>query len=156
VVYFIVIVFWMVFHQNGSTMTYWADENTNWSVSGTISNAINPFWIVVLSIPLVNVWGWLNRRGLEPSTPTKQVLGVLLTSLAVVMLLVGAKSGGDQTFVTDAQGHFLRDAKGEYQMIQHRVSPFWLISAYAVISLGELMLSPMGLSLVSKVAPVRM
>jgi POT family proton-dependent oligopeptide transporter len=41
-------------------------------------------------------------------------------------------------------------------MIQHRVSPFWLIAAYAVISLGELMLSPMGLSLVSKVAPARM
>ena len=65
------IVFWMVFHQNGSTMTYWADENTAWNVSGVVSNAINPFWIVVLSIPLVNVWGWLRKRGLEPSTPAK-------------------------------------------------------------------------------------
>ena len=43
----------MVFHQNGSTMTYWADENTDWKVSGVVSNAINPFWIVVLSLPLV-------------------------------------------------------------------------------------------------------
>jgi POT family proton-dependent oligopeptide transporter len=156
VIYGIVIVFWMVFHQNGSTMTYWADENTAWKVSGTFSNAINPFWVVVLSLPLVKVWGWLNARGLEPSTPTKMVCGMLLTALAFLILFVAAKSGGDQTFLTDANGGFLLDAKGNYQAEQHRVSPFWLISAYAVISLGELMLSPMGLSLVSKVAPVRM
>jgi POT family proton-dependent oligopeptide transporter len=156
VVYFIVIVFWMVFHQNGSTMTYWADENTKWKVSGTISNAINPFWIVVLSLPLVKFWGWLRAQGREPSTPTKMVLGMLLTSLAFLILFVAAKWGGDQTFLTDASGRYLLDDKGQYQAKQHLVSPFWLISAYAVISLGELMLSPMGLSLVSKVAPVRM
>ena len=156
VIYTIVIVFWMVFHQNGSTMTYWADENTNWKVSGSISNAINPFWIVVLSIPLVKVWGWLNQRGLEPSTPTKMVIGMLLTALAFLILFVAAKSGGDQTFLKDSGGRLLVDAKGQFQVEEHRVSPFWLITAYAVISLGELMLSPMGLSLVSKVAPVRM
>ena len=156
VVYGIVIVFWMVFHQNGSTMTYWADENTAWSVSGTISNAINPFWIVALSLPLVQFWRWLDRRGLEPSTPTKMVLGMLLTSLAFLILFVAAKSGGDQTFLTDARGNYLLDDHGQYRMVQHRVSPAWLIAAYAVISLGELMLSPMGLSLVSKVAPARM
>jgi POT family proton-dependent oligopeptide transporter len=156
VVYAIVVVFWMVFHQNGSTMTYWADENTAWKVSGAVSNSINPFWIVVLSIPLVRVWGWLNRRGLEPSTPMKMVLGMLLTSLAFLILFVAAKSGGDQTFLTDDSGQFLTDAQGGYRMEQHRVSPLWLISAYFVISLGELMLSPMGLSLVSKVAPTRM
>ena len=156
VVYGIVIVFWMVFHQNGSTMTYWADENTSWKVSGVVSNAINPFWIVALSIPLVYVWNWLRKRGLEPSTPGKMALGMLLTSLAFLILFAAAKSGGDQTFVTDAQGQFVLDQKGEFKSIQHQVSPLWLIAAYMVISLGELMLSPMGLSLVSKVAPVRM
>ncbi|QEH36839.1 Di-/tripeptide transporter [Aquisphaera giovannonii] len=155
-VYGIVIVFWMVFHQNGSTMTYWADENTDWNVSGVISNSINAFWIVVLSIPLVWFWGWLGRRGLEPSTPVKILFGMLLTSLAFFILYVAAKSGGDQTFLTDEAGNLLRDAKGAFKVEQHRVSPAWLISAYMVISLGELMLSPMGLSLVSKVAPVRM
>jgi proton-dependent oligopeptide transporter, POT family len=155
VIYGIVIVFWMVFHQNGSTMTYWADKNTNWSVSGTISNAINPFWIVVLSLPLVKFWSWLRSRGLEPSTPTKMMLGMFLTALAFFILFIAAKCGGDQEFVTQ-NGQFVLDDKGEYKMIQHRVSPVWLITAYAVISLGELMLSPMGLSLVSKVAPVRM
>jgi POT family proton-dependent oligopeptide transporter len=156
VIFGIVIVFWMVFHQNGSTMTYWADENTDWNVSGVISNSINPFWIVVLSIPLVRFWGWLARRGMEPSTPGKMVIGMFLTSLAFLILYVAAKSGGDQTFLTDEAGNYLRDAQGVYKVEQHRVSPLWLISAYMVISLGELMLSPMGLSLVSKVAPVRM
>jgi POT family proton-dependent oligopeptide transporter len=157
VIYAIVVVFWMVFHQNGTTMTYWADENTNWKVTGVISNSINPFWIVTLSIPLVWFWGWLNKRGLEPSTPMKMFFGMLLTSLAFLILFIAARyAGGDQTFVTDSQGNFLRNAQGELQAIQNKVSPLWLISAYMVISLGELMLSPMGLSLVSKVAPVRM
>jgi POT family proton-dependent oligopeptide transporter len=156
VIYGIVVVFWMVFHQNGSTMTYWADENTTWKVSGVVSNAINPFWIVALSIPLVNVWSWLRKRGLEPSTPAKMALGMLLTSLAFLILFAAAKSGGDQTFVTDSAGGFVLDDRGELKAIQNRVSPFWLITAYMVISLGELMLSPMGLSLVSKVAPSRM
>ncbi len=156
VIYGIVIVFWMVFHQNGSTMTYWADENTDWKVSGVVSNAINAFWIITLSIPLVKFWGWLDKRGLEPSTPTKIAIGMFLTCLAFLILYAGAKLGGDQTFLTDAQGNFLLDKKGGYLVEEHKVSPFWLISAYAVISLGELMLSPMGLSLVSKVAPARM
>jgi POT family proton-dependent oligopeptide transporter len=155
VIYAIVIVFWMVFHQNGSTMTYWANDNTDWrasrvtpvliqiftlnlidgsDVSGVISNAINPFWIVVLSMPLVRFWRWLNTKGLEPSTPTKIALGMLLTSGAFLILAAGGLIGGDTG----------------------RVSPWWIIGAYAVISLGELMLSPMGLSLVSKVAPARM
>jgi POT family proton-dependent oligopeptide transporter len=154
VVFAIVIVFWMVFHQNGSTMTYWANDNTDWTasrvtpyliqlftlnlidgsnVSGVISNAINPFWIIVLSIPLVRFWRWLNAKGLEPSTPTKIGLGMLLTSCAFLILAAGGLAGGDTG----------------------KVSPWWIIGAYFVISLGELMLSPMGLSLVSKVAPVQ-
>jgi proton-dependent oligopeptide transporter, POT family len=155
VIFGIVIVFWMVFHQNGSTMTYWANDNTDWKasrvtpiliqiftlnlidgtdVSGVISNAINPFWVVVLSIPLVRFWRWLNSKGLEPSTPMKIAVGMLLTCCAFLILGAGGLAGGDTG----------------------RVSPWWIIGAYAVISLGELMLSPMGLSLVSKVAPVRM
>ncbi len=155
-IYVLVIVFWMVFHQNGTTMTYWADKNTDWKLSGVVSNAINPFWIVVLSVPLVKFWGWLRTKGMEPSTPTKMALGMLLTSLAFLILFVAARSGGDQTFETDASGNFVRDAKDAFKVVEHRVSPLWLIATYMVISLGELMLSPMGLSLVSKVAPPRM
>jgi POT family proton-dependent oligopeptide transporter len=177
VIYAIVIVFWMVFHQNGTTMTYWANDNTDWAsskvvttviyiltlgfvqgdkISGVVSNSINPFWIVVLSYPLTRVWAWLRSIGREPSTPTKMAFGMLLTCLAFLILYFAAKSGGDQSFVMDSSGRHALDEKGEYAAIQHRVSPYWLVSAFFVISLGELMLSPMGLSLVSKVAPARM
>ncbi|MDQ3130291.1 MAG: peptide MFS transporter [Acidobacteriota bacterium] len=229
VIFAIVIVFWMVFHQNGSTLTYWADDNTAWNVSGTISNSINPFWIIVLTFPLVWFWGMLAKRGKEPSTPTKMAIGMLLTGLSFFVLYGAAKVGENQP-VTPAQyaaGSFrinervagnlkddgvpqdvldkmlaakdadgkniINDVKfsakenettkvkisGEQNYIdtinqvapgagtQYRdkflqrsylfqVSWFWLILAYAIISLGELMLSPMGLSLVSKVAPIRM
>ncbi len=142
VIFLIVIVFWMVFHQNGSTLTYWADKNTEWSVSGTISNAINPFWVVTLTFPLVWFWKWLDKRGLEPSTPTKMAMGMTLTGLSFFILYFAAKIG--EASVTGADPYAFK------------VSPVWLIASYAVVTLGELMLSPMGLSLVSKVAPLRM
>ncbi|HVG30261.1 MAG TPA: peptide MFS transporter [Pyrinomonadaceae bacterium] len=216
VIFLIVIVFWMVFHQNGSTLTYWADDNTDWNVSGTISNAINPFWIISLTFPLVWFWKWLDDRGKEPSTPTKMALGMFLTALSFFILFFAAKTGesnapqgGDPSTasyrVTDRSLGYLRadgvpedvlaklqgaEIKGKkfsggegvtgaqkfsaaldtalgagaaqhkQQILNRtyifRVSPLWLIIAYMVISLGELMLSPMGLSLVSKVAPIRM
>lgn len=155
VIFLIVIVFWMAFHQNGSTWTYWANDNTDWTgsavvpvlvkiltlgivsgedISGVISNAINPFWVIVLTFPLIGFWSWLDKRGLEPSTPAKMGIGMFLVAGAYLIMYWAAISGGDTG----------------------KVSPWWLITAYAVITLGELMLSPMGLSLVSKVAPIRL
>lgn len=301
VIFAIVIVFWMVFHQNGSTLTYWADDNTAWNVTGTISNSINPFWIIVLTFPLVWFWGFLDKRGKEPSTPTKMAIGMTLTGLSFFVLYFAATVGegqkatpeqitngafrineriigqlrtdgvpedvltklkdtkgadksyiiNDKKFQTDsnfadalssivvnlksdgvpeetakkvgdveiddkelpkakfaenqsfpifltkvteklkAEGvpadvlaniqsyqnkKFTGEAKltdtvkkvvGEGQAnpvmskilnraVLFQVSPFWLLLAYAILSLGELMLSPMGLSLVSKVAPIRL
>ncbi len=223
VIFLIVIVFWMVFHQNGSTLTYWADDNTNWKVSGIISNAINPFWVVTLTFPLIWLWQWLDSKGMEPSTPTKMAFGMLLT--AVAFGIIGSVAQMAETSAVQpslyAQGDFrltdrslnalkeeglpeavlakllARDDKDKYlikgkkfatddqltgeqkltealekvmtpeqvtkylpqiekQSYLFKVSPFWLILTYAVMTLAELMLSPMGLSLVSKVAPVRM
>jgi POT family proton-dependent oligopeptide transporter len=133
VIFFIVIIFWMCFHQNGSTFTYFANNNTDWSVSGIISNAINPFWIITLTFPLVWFWKWLDRKGMEPSTPVKMALGMVLVAGAFYVLTAAGKAGGDTG----------------------RVSPLWIVGAYFVISLGELLISPMGLALVSKVAPRR-
>lgn len=93
VIFLIVIVFWMIFHQNGSTLTYWADDNTNWKVSGIISNAINPFWVVTLTFPLVWFWRWLDSKGLEPSTPTKMALGMVLTTVSFCILYSAARIG---------------------------------------------------------------
>ena len=222
VIFAIVVVFWMVFHQNGSTLTYWADDNTDWSLSGTISNALNPFFVITLTFPLVLLLKWLDQRGKEPSTPTKMVIGMFLTGLSFIILFFAAKSGESMPVenalsssfsfrVTDRSLKYLRDdgvpqalldklqtfgADGRqviksrkfasdgavtgqeklrealsivldpqeveqyYEPILRRayifrVSPIWLILAYIVITIGELMLSPMGLSLVSKVAPLR-
>ena len=99
VIYLVVIVFWMVFHQNGSTLTYWANDNTDWAsskvlaaiiwllsfgsisiekVSGTLASAINPFFVVTLTFPLVWFWQRLDRRGREPATTTKIMIGMFL------------------------------------------------------------------------------
>jgi POT family proton-dependent oligopeptide transporter len=142
VIYLIVIVFWMVFHQNGSTMTYWANENTAWSVTGIISNAINPAWVIILTFPLVALWRRLDRAGREPSTPVKMAIGMFLTGLAFLVLFVGAKVG--EGSVTSGN------------IYDFKVSPLWLLGAYGILTCGELMLSPMGLALVSKVAPRHM
>ena len=141
VIFLIVIVFWMVFHQNGSTLTYWANENTDWKVTGIISNAINPGWVVILTFPMVAMWRWLDRRGMEPSTPVKMAMGMFLTGAAFFVLFIAARVG--EATVTGANPY------------DFRVSPLWLLGAYGVLTAGELMLSPMGLSLVSKVAPIR-
>ena len=227
VIFLIVIVFWMVFHQNGSTLTYFADDNTDWNVTGTISNSINAFWVLTLTFPLVWFWGFLDRRGKEPSTPTKMAIGMTLTGLSFLVLWYGASIGEKMTKTPEqlAVGEFrinervlnnlaasgvskdvldkIQNAKaadgknsvfgvkfskktdeatgvttsGEQGLIAavnaaapgagdanraailqnahlFRVSPFWLVFAYMVVTLGELMLSPMGLSLVSKVAPI--
>jgi POT family proton-dependent oligopeptide transporter len=134
VIFGIVVAFWMIFHQQQTTLTYWADNNTEWNVSGIISNAINPLWVLILTPLIVLFWQSLDRKGQEPSTPTKMAIGMCLTGLSFFVLYFAGKAGGDVG----------------------KVSPLWLISAYGILTLGELMLSPMGLSLVSKVAPIRL
>jgi POT family proton-dependent oligopeptide transporter len=153
VIFVIVIVFWMVFHQNSTTLTYWAKENTDWSrlglesnedkdVLGIISNVINPFYVVTLSLPVVWFWHAMGRRGLEPATPTKMALGMALLASGFFVLFVGARTG-EQGLDWDSRYDF-------------RVSLLWLAGTYFIATLGELCLSPMGLSLVSKVAPARL
>ncbi|MDP9193205.1 MAG: peptide MFS transporter [Acidobacteriota bacterium] len=216
VIFLIVIVFWMIFHQNSLTLTFWAEDHTQWTfikAGGILSNAINAIWIVVLSLPLAWFWGWLDKRGLEPSTPTKIMYGMALTGVSMVILYFAAvqhgfdkpafrvekadASGtwvsiakearehlaitvpatpiqvqkGTETVTLDAwrvtnssstpqPGDFVRlESHDATQIVTGpttKASLWWLILMYGVISLGELMLSPMGLALVSKVAPIRM
>ena len=118
------------------------DFAENEDVAGIISNAINPFWVIVLTFPLVWFWGRLANHGLEPSTPAKMVLGMLLLGVSFYVLYGAARTG--EATVASAESY------------HYKVSPFWLIGCYAIATLGELMLSPMGLSLVSKVAPARL
>jgi proton-dependent oligopeptide transporter, POT family len=133
VIYVISIVFWMLFFQNGSTLTYFANDNTDWEFSGIISNAIEPFFVITFSLPLVWLWKKLDEKGREPATTTKIAIGMFLMAIAYYLMYFAGKAGGDTG----------------------KVSPAWIVSFYALVGLAEITLSPMALSLVSKVAPAR-
>lgn len=100
----------------------------------SLSQSINPFWVIVLTPLIVAFFTWLRRKGKEPSTPTKIAFGLLLSALSVLVMVAAVKVSNNGI---------------------EKVSVWWLIASYGVITIGELFLSPMGLSLVSKLSPVR-
>lgn len=103
-------------------------------VSTEIYQSINPFWVVVLTPVVVGFWSLLRRRKREPTTAAKIAMGLVITALSALVMVAAVKS-------TDLE--------------HHKVSSLWLILSYGVITVGELFLSPMGLSLVSKLSPTR-
>jgi POT family proton-dependent oligopeptide transporter len=135
-VFAIAVAFWVAFYQNGFTLTFWARDFTDRIVGGReISpetfQSVNPLGVILFSPVLVLIWGWLRDRGAEPSTPGKIMIGILFTSASFGVMVLAAMLAG---------------AAG-------KVSPAWLVSSYLLIAIGEICLSPMGLSLVSRVAP---
>lgn len=197
-VFAVVIFFWMVFHQNGATLTEFAKsctapEATGWTrigfnvwtlasiavgvyalfnliqsktskgkiISGIILLAVacvigyfysntpdpvsgiqpqqyqqfNPFYVVALTPVSLAFFSWLARRKSEPSAPRKIGYGMLMAGVAYALMMVGSFS------IVGTSGS---------------VSPNWLISTYLLLTLAELLLSPMGLSFVSKVAPPKL
>ena len=93
VIFLIVIVFWMVFHQNSISLTWWAEDHSR-ALPGILSFALNPFFIVILSTPLAAFWSWLDRRNMEPSTPMKMMIGMILTGVSFLILYFAANAGG--------------------------------------------------------------
>jgi POT family proton-dependent oligopeptide transporter len=105
----------------------WPKEDATLGLVNTeLFQSLNPFFVVILTPVVVAFFTFLAGRGKEPSTATKIALGLAITALYA--------SGNGQT----------------------KVSPMWLVTTYAVITIGELCLSPMGLSLVSKLSPPRL
>ena len=102
--------------------------------STELYQSINPFWVVTLTPIIVGFFGWMRRRKREPSTPTKIAIGLVITALSA-LVMVGA------VFATND--------------MSAKAGSLWLIASYGVITIGELCLSPMGLSLVSKLSPPR-
>lgn len=111
--------------EEGGKINLWA---TN------ISQSINPGWVILLTPLIVAFFTYLNRKGKEPSTPTKIALGLFVSALSVLVMVFAAYATHDGA------------EKG---------GVMWLIMTYGVITAGELLLSPMGLSLVSKLSPAR-
>lgn len=207
-VFFVVIFFWMSFHQNGLTLTFFArdytakqvgpftnlfftlpsilavigavagivmlinknvktnvkitggilfaagialavyffnnfDRPTN-SISPEVFQSFNPLFIVALTFPVMGVFAWMNKKGIEPSTPKKIGIGMIIAALGFIIILVASIGAPSPASLN---GSPVSDAD--------RVSPYWLMSSYLVLTIAELFLSPMGLSFVSKVAPSR-
>ncbi len=102
--------------------------------STELYQSINPFWVVLLTPLVVGIFGFLRRKKKEPSTPTKIAIGLVVTALSALVMVLAVS----------ATNH-----------LESKASSWWLILSYGVITLGELCLSPMGLSLVSKLSPPR-
>ncbi len=131
IIFGIVVLFWMAFHQNGSTLTFWAEKSTRTSWNPEIFQVFNAAFVVSFTPLVVWFWSRMRRMGKEPSTPAKIGVGMALTAVCYGLMALGGLAGGDTG----------------------QVSVFWLIGGYAIITLGELCLSPVGLSLVAKLAP---
>ena len=140
-IFAVVALFWMAFKQNALTLVRWARDHTSpfmgidFEKNASLSLAINPGLVLLLTPPLVFFWELLKRRGLEVSTPRKMAIGMLLTASCFLVLGIG----GLQLDEND----------------RGRVSIAWLVCGYILVTLAELCVSPMGLSVVSKLAPPR-
>ncbi len=109
------------------------DKVSLWATN--LSQSINPGWVILLTPVVISFFSLLKRKGKEPSTAAKITLGLLISGLSTLVMVLAAKAGNSG---------------------MEKVSVLWLIASYGVVTVGELMLSPMGLSLVSKLSPLRM
>ncbi|MBW3542151.1 MAG: peptide MFS transporter [Planctomycetes bacterium] len=144
------IFFWSAFEQAGSSMNIFALEETDRTAWGLFADggllggvfkdatfpaswyqSVNPFAILLFAPVFSWLWVWLDRRGANPSTPLKFAIGLYLLGLAFLAMVVGAMR---------ARGPDL-------------AGPHWLLIAYVVVTWGELCLSPVGLSMVTKLSP---
>ncbi len=128
-------------------LAYYFYSNNN-PVSNPIEPEIfqsyNPLFIVTLTFIVMGFFAWLNKRGKEPSTPKKIGIGMIIASLGFVIMIIGSMG-----LVSPVE------LGGQPVLEDGRVSPYWLISSYLILTIAELFLSPMGLSFVSKVSPPR-
>ena len=135
---FFVIFFWAAFEQAGASLTHFADEQTNrdifgWTMPASYFQSFNPVFVVVFAPLMSWLWLKLGSKNMEPASPTKQAMGLFLLSVGYLVIALGVH--GVEPGV--------------------KVSIMWLTGLYFIHSMGELMLSPIGLSMVNKLAPIR-
>lgn len=202
-VFAVVIFFWMAFHQNGLSLTYFADEfvqpqatgvtgmafdvtnlvaivfivyssfaffqsksgqgkvisaivfviaaamigynysesNEVVAVSAPIFQQFNPFYVVALTPVSMGIFSWLAKKGKEPSAPRKIAYGMLVAGIAYGLMILASL------------GLNTPEAQAAAGATKTYTSAWWLIGTYLILTFGELLLSPMGISFVSKVAP---
>ncbi len=138
IVAFFVIFFWAAFEQAGSSLTFIADNQTDtrilgWKMPPSMVQNFNGFFVIIFALPFSALWLWLQRKNMEPISPVKQALGLALIALGYLIIALQVKDLG---------------TTGKLGVI-------WLIILYLLHTWGELCLSPIGLSLVAKLAPRR-
>lgn len=136
IVSFFVVFFWSAFEQAGASLTFFAEEQTQrdlgfYVVPASFFQSLNSIYVV--SFAPVFAWLWIKLGKREPSSPTKMALGLFLLALGYLWIAFGVK---------DVQSGV-------------KVSMIWLLGMYALHTWGELCLSPIGLSLVNKLAPIK-
>lgn len=143
----IAVFFWFSFHQNGQSLSVFARDFVKTdSIAPEIWQAVNPFFVIVLTPVIMWIFGFLGRRGKEISTPRKIAYGMGIAGLAYLFLAIysysaGYPSGDEfKVMAVDAQNAI-------------KAGPWVLIVTYFFLTVAELFISPLGLSFVSKVAP---
>ena len=132
------VVFWTLFEQAGSSLTFFASRNTDLQIGSYLMPAgqaqiFNPLFIVILAPLFSMLWVALGKRGLEPSIPVKFAIALLLVGAGFLFLVFGTRFAG----------------------ADYRVGLGWLAGLYLIHTLGELCLSPVGLSMITKLAMAR-
>ncbi|ANP45057.1 peptide MFS transporter [Candidatus Viadribacter manganicus] len=136
---FFSVVFWMLFEQAGSSLSLFAERNTDLTIvpgvtmTAAQTQSFNAGFIVLLALPFSAMWIWLAKRKLEPSTPVKFALGLIQVGLGFFVLVFGAQFAGDD----------------------FQVPLIFLALLYLLHTTGELFLSPVGLSMITKLSAAR-
>jgi len=136
---FFVIFFWGAFEQAGASLTLFADKQTDrnilgWEMPASYFQSVNPLAVILLAPVFSMIWGWLHQRNAEPSSPKKMAWGLALVALGYGVIAIAVKGLG----------------------LGDKVSLWWLVALYVIHTMGELCLSPIGLSMVSKLSPIRL
>ena len=138
IVSFFVIFFWAAFEQAGSSLTFIADYQTDrnffgWNMPPSMVQIFNGVFVVLFAVPFSLLWDKLRASGKEPISPAKQAIGLMLIALSYFIIAYNVKDLGNSGLL----------------------SIHWLVLLYLIQTWGELCLSPIGLSLVGKLAPKR-
>lgn len=136
--FLLVAVFWSGFEQAGTSLNLFARDLTDRTVFGmeipaSTLQSINPLFIIILAPIMGSLWVWLEKRGADPSIPAKAGLGLLSLAVGFFVLAWGAANASPE----------------------NPVSPAWLVVTYFFHTVGELAISPIGLSAVTKLSPAR-
>jgi proton-dependent oligopeptide transporter, POT family len=133
------VLFWSFYEQNSGSLNLFAMRNVDMNIMGynlpplSVNNFLPPGWVIVLSFVFAWLWPWLNKRGKEPSTPLKFALSFILMGIGFFVFYIACRS-------SISTGHI----------------PLWtFVAGYFFIISGELCLSPIGLSMVTKLSPVK-